>query len=65
MNNVYGYDWLWVLWALYFAVVEGIALWHNRKSAKDWTLTHFIRTVIPISMRVPLLAWLVFHFLSK
>lgn len=60
--SLFAYDWLWVGMGLYFGVVEGIALWHNHLSKQDWTLTAFIKTLIPLSIRVALLAWLAFHF---
>jgi hypothetical protein len=60
------YDWIWVGLALYFCIAEGIALMHNRLTHPgDWTLTAFIKVIIPLSIRVPLLAWLVYHFVFQ
>lgn len=64
MSKLVGYDYLWVIWWVYFAVVEGIGIYHEYKHhTDDWTLTHVISVVIPISLRVAFLAWLAYHFL--
>lgn len=67
MNKLVGYDWLWVGWWLYFAVVEGIGLWHEAKTKgnDDWTLTHVLSVSIPIALRAAFLAWLAWHFLIQ
>lgn len=61
-----GYDWLWVGFWVYFAVVEGIGLWHEAKYHTDnWTLTHVISVFLPVSIRAAFLAWLAYHFLIQ
>jgi hypothetical protein len=57
--------WLWASLLLQFAVIEGIALWHEwRDHAGDgWTATHFLVTFVPMGVRIALLAWLVYHFI--
>lgn len=60
------YDWLWVVFWLYFGVVEGIGIYHAVKYHTDnWTLTHFMATTIPIGLRAAFLAWLAWHFLIQ
>lgn len=56
--------WLWAGWLLYFAVIEGIGIWHEVKDGRGdgETFTHFIATQVPIGMRVALIAWLAYHF---
>lgn len=56
--------WLWAGWILYFAVIEGIAVYHMFKKHMndEWTFTHFIATQVPMDIRIALLAWLVYHF---
>lgn len=56
--------WYWAGIILYFAVGEAIAMWHEvRDHAGDgWTFTHFLASQIPMSLRIPLLAWVVYHF---
>jgi hypothetical protein len=65
VTKLVGYDWLWVFWWAYFAVVEGISLVHESKTHgnDDWTLTHAISVTVPIFLRVLFLAWLAWHFL--
>ena len=64
MNKLNGYDWLWVFWWIYFAVVEGYGIYHEVKAHTDnYTLTHFIAVILPIGLRVAFLAWLAYHFL--
>lgn len=66
MNKLTGYDWLWVFFWVYFAIVEGLGLYHEWKHHTDnWTLTHFIAVVMPISIRAAFLAWLAWHFLIQ
>lgn len=66
MKGLVPYDWLWIFFWLYFAVIEGIGLVHEAKHhTDDWTLTHVLSSVIPISVRAALLAWLAFHFLVE
>lgn len=64
MNRFPNYDWLWVIFWVYFAIIEGIGIYHEAKYHTDnWTLTHFISVLVPMSFRVALLAWLAYHFL--
>jgi hypothetical protein len=59
------FPWVWVVFWLWFAFWEAIGLyheWHDHKS-DEWTLTHFLASQIPLSLRVVLLAWLTYHFL--
>lgn len=66
MNRLNGYDWLWVIFWLYFAIVEGIGLVHEYHTKNDnWTLTHFIAVIMPIGIRAAFLAWLAWHFLVQ
>ena len=57
--------WLWAGWLFYFAVVEGIAIWHEIRDHRGdtQTFTHFIATQVPIPLRIALIAWLAYHFL--
>lgn len=60
------YDWLWVLWVALFFILESIGLVHNAVSpSADWTLTHFLSSVVPIGVRAAILAWLAWHFLVE
>lgn len=60
------YDWLWVFWVVYFAVVEGYGIWHEvRYHSDDLTFTHFASVLIPIGLRAAFLAWLAWHFLIE
>ena len=59
------FPWVWIVWWIYFFVFEGIGLWHELRDRKgdEWTLTHFLSTQLPLSLRVAILAWLTYHFL--
>lgn len=59
------YPWVWIVFWIYFAVFEGIGLWHEWRNHQgdEWTLTHFLASQVPLSLRVALLAWLAYHFL--
>jgi hypothetical protein len=62
--NRTAFYWLWSAWLLYFAVVEGISIYHAVKNHgnDEWTFTHFIASQVPMGLRIALLAWLVYHF---
>lgn len=61
------FDYLWLVWVLYFGVVEGIAVWYEIKHrvGDQFTLTHHVAVLIPISIRAAFLAWLAWHFLIQ
>lgn len=56
--------WYWTGLVLYFAVGEAVAVGREMFYHKDdaWTLTHFLASTVPMSLRIPLLAWVVYHF---
>lgn len=57
--------WLWASWFLYFAAIEGIAVYNEIAKGKGdgETLTHFIASQLPIGVRIALIAWLAYHFI--
>lgn len=57
--------WLWAGWLLYFALVEGVAIWNEvaNRRGDEWTFTHFVASQVPLGLRVAFIAWLVYHFL--
>lgn len=66
MSKLTSYDWVWLGFAIYFVIAEGIGLVHEAKKHTDsWTLTHVLSVLIPVGIRVALIAWLAFHFLIQ
>ncbi len=65
MFNRHVFYWLWAGWIIYFAIIEGIAIyWEIKNKGNDqFTFTHFIASQLPMDIRIALLAWLVYHFI--
>lgn len=54
------FDIFWAVWALMLLVGDPIALWLGGERATD---THFLASHISLQIRVPILAWVVWHFI--
>jgi hypothetical protein len=64
MVSIRLFYWLWAGWLLYFAAIEGVAVWHEFRDHRgdSWTFTHFLAAHVPVYMRVILIVWLFYHF---
>lgn len=60
----YNPTYVWTTLFILFIIFEGVGLFHEWRTHSDsWTLTHYISSDIPISIRVAIIAWLAWHFL--
>ena len=55
----------WWFWTAWFVVWETLGIIYAVRHNGDdkYTCTHFIATHIPLSVRIAVLAWLVYHFI--
>lgn len=54
------WDVFWLVWLLMLVVGDPIASWVFGEKATD---THFLATHISVSLRVPIIAWVAYHFI--
>lgn len=54
------WDIFWAVWAGMLLIGDPIALVTGGERATD---THFLASQISLSIRVPILAWVVYHFI--